>query len=343
MGGENNPHGAVIFYTTNSGSNWQKKIISNTIGDVGFQIQFVDINTGWLLSYNFLTQVATFLKTTDGGNNWVPFNGVGIFYFIDPNNGWSYYGSGQNGSEPPYKILRTTDGGNDWTEQFNDNTPGGFNAMHFTDVNNGWIVGNNGKVLKTSSGGSSWGYVLNSGVNVNEKCKAVFFLDASNGWISTKDGNGFGILQHTTDGGANWTTQTTPINDPQGGNAIFSIHFVNAQNGWLTADYGRICRYTSATDISNDLNSVSNFELEQNYPNPFNPSTSIQYSIGSNQFVQLKVYNVLGDEVAVLVNKEQPAGNHEIEFDASRLSSGIYFYKLTSNSFSETKKMLLLK
>jgi hypothetical protein len=85
------------------------------------------------------------------------------------------------------------------------------------------------------------------------------------------------------------------------------------------------------------------FSLEQNYPNPFNPSTNIQYTISSKQNVQLLVYNVLGKEIATLVNEEKPAGNYEVNFDASKLSSGVYFYQLQAGSFVETKKMILLK
>jgi len=90
------------------------------------------------------------------------------------------------------------------------------------------------------------------------------------------------------------------------------------------------------------------FSLEQNYPNPFNPTTSLQYAIGSRQFVTLKVYDVLGNEVATLVNEEKPAGEYEVEFNShsdagQNLSSGVYFYKLKAGNFIETKKMILLK
>ena len=87
----------------------------------------------------------------------------------------------------------------------------------------------------------------------------------------------------------------------------------------------------------------TNYSLSQNYPNPFNPSTSISYHLPVNGFVTLKVYDVLGDEVATLVNGEKHAGEYEIEFDAANLSSGVYFYQLQAGSLVETKKMLLLK
>lgn len=85
------------------------------------------------------------------------------------------------------------------------------------------------------------------------------------------------------------------------------------------------------------------FALEQNYPNPFNPTTSIQYSIGSRQFVSIKVFNVLGNEVATLVNENKEAGSYKVEFNASDLPSGIYYYKLSAGNYSDVKKMMLIK
>ena len=93
---------------------------------------------------------------------------------------------------------------------------------------------------------------------------------------------------------------------------------------------------------------INNFYLSDNYPNPFNPTTNIRYAvpaIGAKQAlpVQLKVYDVLGNEVATLVNEKRQPGSYEVIFDASGLSSGMYFYSLTANTFSSTKKMILLK
>ena len=96
---------------------------------------------------------------------------------------------------------------------------------------------------------------------------------------------------------------------------------------------------------------VSNFKLEQNFPNPFNPSTKIKFTIPSvitseakqSQFVILKVYDILGNELVTLVNKELSPGEYEVEFDASTFPSGIYFYTLHAGSYFETKKMVLMK
>jgi hypothetical protein len=87
----------------------------------------------------------------------------------------------------------------------------------------------------------------------------------------------------------------------------------------------------------------SEYSLSQNYPNPFNPVTVIRYSLSGNQNVNLKVFNVLGKEVAVLVNEKQNAGTYEVNFDAGKLSSGMYFYRIESGEFVDTKKMLLVK
>ncbi len=116
-------------------------------------------------------------------------------------------------------------------------------------------------------------------------------------------------------------------------------------NEWTGNTWGRYLNLDSAsTSIENNLNEkVTEFKLENNYPNPFNPSTTISYSLPQNSFVQLKVYDLLGHDVANLVNKEQAIGNYKVEFNASNLSSGIYFYKLKSGNFVDTKKLILLR
>ena len=92
---------------------------------------------------------------------------------------------------------------------------------------------------------------------------------------------------------------------------------------------------------------VDEYQLEQNYPNPFNPTTMIQYSVVNTGNVSLKVYDVLGNEVATLVNEEKQPGNYEVEFQSTvsnqQLASGIYFYQLRAGEFVQTKKMLLLR
>jgi hypothetical protein len=101
--------------------------------------------------------------------------------------------------------------------------------------------------------------------------------------------------------------------------------------------------YEQATDVEVIELSPKNFKLFQNYPNPFNPSTVINYQLPVNSYVILKVYDILGNEIATLVNEEKPAGNYQIEFNAVNLPSGLYLYKLQTDNYSETKKMLMIK
>ncbi len=97
------------------------------------------------------------------------------------------------------------------------------------------------------------------------------------------------------------------------------------------------------TNVNNLISSPVKFNLEQNYPNPFNPSTIISFSIPEEEFVTLKVFNSLGEEVAELINETKPAGNYSASFDAGQLPSGIYFYNISAGNFFQTRKMMLVK
>jgi hypothetical protein len=104
---------------------------------------------------------------------------------------------------------------------------------------------------------------------------------------------------------------------------------------------------TAFTEIIVDVKNVKNipvgYSLSQNFPNPFNPTTAISYQLSANSHVKIKVYDLFGREVATLVNENKPAGNYSVKFDGNRLVSGIYFYRMEAGSFSQTKKLLLLK
>ena len=134
------------------------------------------------------------------------------------------------------------------------------------------------------------------------------------------------------------------------------IDTTTGTSGTVSLTSASLVQFAAAPLAVNEsnINSPAGFALYQNYPNPFNPSTKIRYSIspsssnGSNNLVTLKVYNILGNEVASLVNEEKPAGTYEVEFNSidsqgRALPSGVYFYKLTNGSFTQTQKMILLK
>jgi hypothetical protein len=102
-------------------------------------------------------------------------------------------------------------------------------------------------------------------------------------------------------------------------------------------------QYEYSDEIEVEVNGPLTFALEQNYPNPFNPSTNIKYSVPENGFVKLSVYNLVGEEVSVLVNQTVDAGFYEVTFNAANLPSGTYFYRLQTGDFIDTKKMILMK
>jgi len=97
------------------------------------------------------------------------------------------------------------------------------------------------------------------------------------------------------------------------------------------------------THVENNLGVIFNYSLQQNYPNPFNPTTKIRYQIKNHEYVVLKIYNTLGQVITTLVNEEKNAGAYEVTFNANKLSSGVYFYRMKAGDFIETKKLLLLK
>ncbi|MBL7127415.1 MAG: T9SS type A sorting domain-containing protein [Ignavibacteria bacterium] len=118
----------------------------------------------------------------------------------------------------------------------------------------------------------------------------------------------------------------------------------NARNGLGTGPFSAIWFFTSVvTNISTNGEIPNEFRLYNNYPNPFNPTTNIKFSIPTQGFVTLKVFNSLGKEVATLVNENTSVGTYEVNFDAGSLTSGVYFYRLQSDNFTETKRMMLIK
>ncbi len=332
--------GAVVYKTTNGGANWSKVTIPSY--DAGMYIQFVDANNGWILVFNTGFTGVGYFRTTNGGNNWNPIYPpvIGFPFFINANNGWLMPADPSGLTSD--SIRKTTDGGLTWTSPWGTNAQVEFNAIHFSDINNGWVVGRNGRILRTTNSGTSWSYVTNAGIDSTYRSKTVFALDANRVWIGTKkSGTSNHFVLHTTNGGASWTSQITPLRYD-----IFSIHFYDAQYGGLTSDYGAICRTTTGgvVSVENEIDqNPKTFGLRQNYPNPFNPSTNIEYTIPRTSSVLLKVFNLLGQEVATLVNETKSVGTHNVVWDAAELKSGVYFYTLQAGSSIETKKLILIK
>jgi hypothetical protein len=191
-----------------------------------------------------------------------------------------------------------------------------------------------------------------TGVNTLSKIKKPFLSFAirnSNLFVGNSDGY---VLLSPNDG-LNWEGGELPFLTGQG------MYSLALNNSYIFAGTGSgVWRFwypeaNSITNINRIKEVPSGFTLEQNYPNPFNPVTTIKYSIPTSEnpllggawggLVTLKVYNVLGREVAVLVNKQQAPGKYEVKFNGSSLASGVYIYRLQAGSFVSTKKLMLLK
>jgi hypothetical protein len=167
-------------------------------------------------------------------------------------------------------------------------------------------------------------------------------------YINATDANNGGVLK-STDGGLTWTQMSTS------GLGIYNFDTKRIGSnvyGYANSSAGGIFGGTQVLKVSDALvgiNQISElvpneYSLSQNYPNPFNPAAKINYKLPITNYVSLKVYDVLGNEVFVLVNEKQNAGSYEVDFDGSNFSSGIYFYKLAVDGNNiDTKRMILLK
>jgi photosystem II stability/assembly factor-like uncharacterized protein len=233
-------------------------------------------------------------------------------------------------------ILKTTNQGNNWIIKPSPITKS-LNALYFLDKNTGWIVGDSGTILKTENC-ENW---QNRSINSTKNFQSIIFVNQTTGWIVGSEGT----VLYTTNTGSNWNSieNITQYN-------LYDIKFINPNTGWIAGDHGTIFRTTNCGGILPVNNTGTNvpidFSLFQNYPNPFNPSTNIRFSIPSHQedgLVQLKIYDILGKEITTLVDEPLKAGEYSVQWSASDYPSGIYFYTLTSDGWTETKKMIFIK
>lgn len=226
-----------------------------------------------------------------------------------------------------------------------DNRDGNFEIYYMKSTDNGFTWSTETR-LTDNNAASTYPSVAVSGETIH-----VF-------WQDYRDGNGEIYYKQSNDSGISWEADLRLTNDTHLSQYVFTaasdsvVHIVWQDNrdGNEEVYYKRKLIGSSVGIEDDDTNPPSEYELKQNYPNPFNPTTKIKFTIPSRteyysvpQIVTLKVYDVLGNEVATLVNEEKAAGSYEVEFNAARLSSGIYFYKLQAENFVETKKMLLVK
>ena len=242
-------------------------------------------------------------------------------------------------------IFRSTDKGSSWTASSLSTYNTTCFAMSSGETGETNIfAGTYSGIYLSSDSGINWIH-LDAGPHLSVRSIAIISNGA--GGINIFAGTFLGGILLSTDNGESWSTINTGLiyEDKSVDALVASGDYIFAATNFSGSVWRRLLSeiFASVTSVENSNNVPSKFILEQNYPNPFNPSTKIKYSVPQSSNAVLKIYDVLGKEVATLINEEKPAGNYEVEFDASNLSSGIYFYQLKAGSFIETKKMNLMK
>lgn len=316
----------VIAKTTDGGATWVQ-LLSPTAFDLT-RVDFIDESTGWVFG-----EGSTIFKTTDGGVSWEQQSSstTAPIYAVDMVNASHGWFVGPSGT-----LRHTTDGGTTWLPQ-NPNAGGNGNLydIKMVDADIGYLVGHN-TIRKTTDGGATW-ITIPSLLPSSFSYYSVDFCDAFNGIICGLVGTVF----RTTNGGVNWIPFHAKITGSH-----YATCIVSPNTMFVGGDQAAVFRYGAVTSVSeNPTDSPTAFALHQNYPNPFNPTTTIEFSLPRTGRVSLKVFDILGREVAVLVDElDLNPGTVKSTFDARRWSSGVYLYSLIVDGRTvDSRKMLLLK
>ena len=349
---------ASIYRTTDGGTSWTLQW--TLAGSFPDGLKMFTLNYGIFIGDPTGNgQPYQFRYTTNGGTTWIlsptspiatdEYGVINAVDFIDTNTIW--VGSASTvANAATAKIYRTIDGINGtWSNTAVAGTGGStglfYQAVAFTDKNNGMSGSSGGNIVKTTDGGATWTSVTPP---VGQTAFAVINMlgmkDGSNVIrMSIVDATPVYFCYKTTDFGTSWTQEVLPAEGSA--NGIQQMQFVNGNLGFSGGLAGTILKFSVPTAINQENNlTPKDYSVSQNFPNPFNPSTIIKYQVPQISFVSLKVYNSLGQEIATLVNGMINAGTHDVQFNASNLSSGIYFYVIKAgNSFVQTKKMIVIK
>ena len=377
--------GGTIIHTTDGGASWE--IQNSTVEWFIVDVFFLNKNVGWALTIKETPPFGTIiLNTTNGGNNWIqsayPENNIfmNTIFFFDSLNGflggsiisrttdgglsWQEADIDSNmiSGLPVYNfsfynrqfgyacggfidlagvIWKTTNYGLNWSatgvspdQIFDLYVIDSLSAITLSGDPEGFFeVGD----IKTTDAGETWSY---DALSFFALSFAIDFRTENEGWSAS----GFKFI-YTTNKGMEWLETSIPDSA-----VIFDLQFTDTSTGYAVGENGAILKYDrhpSAVIHEDEENPLLNFDLMPNYPNPFNPKTTIRYTVPELQFIVLKVYDVLGNEVSTLVNEEKPAGQYEVTFNPESgirfPASGIYFYRLTAGLFSKTRKMIYLK
>lgn len=312
--------GSGVFLSTDNGSSWTEKKSGLTDAIVySFAISDTNLFAG--------TGDGVFL-TTDNGTNWtevssgLPNNSVRAIA-VSGSNLFAGVGFG---------IYLSTNSGTNWTP-VSSGLPN--NTTIYSLAASGTVLfagTNGGGVYISTNNGTNWN---EANINLTNIVIWSFAVTGNNVFAGTDDG-----VFLTTDNGASWSNTEYNLISAY----ALAVSEINLFGG---GGFSRVSKRPLSEIITNtEFRSEgfpSEYKLGQNYPNPFNPSTVISWQLPVSGLVSLKVYDILGNEAVTLVNEEKPAGVYKITYDASGLPSGVYFYKLQTGEFIETKKMILVR
>lgn len=331
-----------ILKTTNGGTNWNSSIFPDS-NKVFQTIYFIDSLNGFVGGFN-----SEMYKTTDGGVSWIkPSIDTGFFQlyaiskfaFRTVSTGLACGGINDFGG----MICKTTNMGLNWNCAVI--SPVWLRDIVYLDANRINVVGGEYDLFtafaKTSDSGNNWNIdttfrFFGVGVSLAYRTRAELWIPAASSWYvnydSAKEGK--------------WIEM--PIPYPY--RYINWALFIDSLHGWAVGNTGSIYKFDTSLIGINQLsrNAPAEFHLYQNYPNPFNPVTKIKFNMPSNvkretANVKLIIYDVLGREITSLVNEQLKPGVYEVKWDGSNYASGIYFYFLKAGSYSDSKKMVLVK
>lgn len=284
--------------------------------------------------------------TTNGGYNWT-LRATGVVGVSSAQNSLmlvdeTFFGFGlKNGAS---RVRMTMNGGNTWATK-NVNLSGTYTSgFTFKDDK---LIGISSTSLsmpyiaRTIDGGSTW-TAIDIGTGLSGITIIKWVPETNVVYIIGENG----AVKRSVNNGLTWTSMQTA-----GVTGLNHFDFNKVDNiicGYAVSSSGSVIKLQDSVLLLTNTKSItseipSDFKLYQNYPNPFNPTTNIKYQVAKNNFVTLKVYDILGKELATLVNEYQKAGTYEIQFSNNHVSSGNYFYRIETGSFTDVKRMVLIK
>ena len=339
----------LVYKTLDGGGNWSATFTSSVTGSGNGTDNLFDIidnhpGSGDTL-YLIDVGVPAIYKTTTSGDTWQKVYDMQWRYrFIKVHSsvpGQLWFG-GEGAIFNPI-LFTSPDYGVTWTMVDLGRVFEGDNACHTLMVDptdkQTWYIPGEGKVVKTTDAGSTWNIILRN--NFYDFDMAISPIQSNSLYVI----GGIDLFR-SNDAGVHWDTLSCPSVDSCASSFLDLEVKANGGSDIVIIGTGNgVYRYDSQPDAVDQTGSnvPSTFQLTQNVPNPFNPSTKIQFSISHSANVVLKIFDVLGIEIATLINEHLLPGRYSIVWDASAAATGIYFYRLQAGSDAETKKLVLVK